>query len=139
MEVLPETRLPKEDGKQLALHPPRKLGDLFFAPKEVGARLLGEGGKAEPRIALVDGSGASSRAGSRMHSLAAARSLLARLHEVAQALREVCPHLAARQMREMQRLEFVRAPAPAAVSVPSMVTGRMKSAPSAMLRTRSIA
>jgi hypothetical protein len=51
---LPETRLPEKHGQKFALYAPRKFGDLFFASEEVGARLFGKGGKAEPGVAFVD-------------------------------------------------------------------------------------
>ncbi len=49
---LAESRLTEKDRQQLALHAPAKLGDLVLAAIEIGARLLGERGKTEPRMLL---------------------------------------------------------------------------------------
>ena len=56
-----EARLAEEDGEELALHASPEFGDLLVAPVEIGARLLGEGGEAQPGILWIDGGSGNER------------------------------------------------------------------------------
>ena len=132
---LAQARLAEQHGQELALHPPRQLGDLLVPTVEVGARLFGKRSQAEPRMALVD---------RRRAGLLCAERL------------RLCVHCCRARMKSTRRCANSPGTAPpgscekcralnlsgtsaSAAVVPSIDTGRINSAPSAMLRTRSMA
>ncbi len=157
---LAEARLAEEDREQLALHAARELGDLLLAAVEIAARLLGERREAEPRMLRVDGGVRDalsvvargvglSRIGRPMGPARRRRHARLRLR-----VRRCHPLRAASRSCSRRANSGVTSPPGSRVKctalnfsgtcasppfVSSIVTGMMKSAPSAMLRARSIA
>ena len=127
---LAEPRLAEQHGEELALHATRELGDLLVAAEEESPRVLGERGEAEPGMAIVD------RLGTRYPGL--------RVHD-GRARVKSCRRAANSGVTappgncvKCNALKRSGTSASAAL-VSSMVTGSTNSAPSAMLRARSIA
>ncbi len=159
---LAETRLAEQDREELALNAARELGDLLLAAVEVAARLLGERREAEPRMLRVDcgvrgravrrrGGGVGAHAGSGIRRGPSVRRRHARLRLRG---RRCHPLRAASRSLSRRANSGVTSPPGSRVKctalnlsgtcasppfVSSIVTGMMKSAPSAMLRARSIA
>jgi hypothetical protein len=131
---LAEAGLAEEHRQQLALHAARELADLLFAAVELAAGLLGEGGEAEPGMLGIDRSVDRRRgAGIRgRHGQASPENRRRR-----RAAKASPPSPAGRRVKcAALNLSGTRA---VTSTVSSMQTGRMKTAPSAMLRVRSIA
>ena len=130
---LAEARLTEQQRQELALHAARELGDLLLAAEEERARLLGEGSEPQPRIAFIDLTGRIGRRQfrNRVHRERARMKSSRRCAKSA----GTCPP---GSWLKCSALNLSGTRASAAV-VASMLTGRMNNAPSAMLRTRSMA
>src|SRR5205807_3151586 len=130
---LAEARLTEQQRQELALHAARELGDLLLAAEEERARLLGEGSEPQPRIAFIDLTGRIGRRQlrNRVHRERARMKSSSRCAKSA----GTCPP---GSWLKCSALNLSGTRASAAV-VASMLTGRMNNAPSAMLRTRSMA
>src|ERR1700721_1084523 len=132
---LAETRLAEQHREELALHPARELGDLLVAPVEISPRLFRERRQSQPGIALVHRIGG--RIGGRHALWLRVHCERARMKSTRRCANSgsTCPP---GRCVKCSALNLSGASASAAV-VASMLTGRMNSAPSAMLRTRSMA
>ncbi len=134
---LAQTGLAEQHGEQLALHSAPELGDFAVAAVKECAGFFGEGGKAEPRVAGIDG-GRGFRRRSRCE------------------VRQFCVHSERALVKSASRCANSGETSPACswvkcnalnlsgtsasfAFVASIVTGRMNSAPSAIFRTRSSA
>ena len=126
---LAESRLAEEHGEETALHPPGELAHLLLAAVEVVAGLLGERGETEPGVARVDR--VSVGGGRVVH----ARRALHRSCRRAANSGEISPPGSRVKWTALNR----SGTSAAASVVSSMQMGRMKTAPSAMLRVRSTA
>ena len=132
---LAEARLAEQHRQALALHAPREFSDLFLAAMEVGSRLLGERREPKPRIRGIHrrrgGHGIGLRGGLNRHG---ARALMNSLSRCAKSgvTRPRSSSVKCSALKRSGTIAF-------AASVPSIATGSTNSAPSAMLRERSIA
>ena len=127
---LAEPRLAEQHGEELALHAARELGDFLVAAEEEAARVLGERGEAEPRMARRRPPQGRCP-GLRVHDgRARVKSFRRAANSGVTAPPGSCVKCSA--------LKRSGTSASAAL-VSSIVTGSTNSAPSAMLRARSIA
>src|SRR5665213_3324360 len=123
---LAQSRLSKQNGQQLALHSSSELGDFLFAAVEILPRLFRERRQSQPGIAFIDG------------------ALRLRVHDCRARMKSATRCANSRGTTPPGNWVKCRAlnlsgTSASAELVASMHTGRINSAPSAILRTRSSA
>ena len=137
---LAEAGLAEQHGEQLPLHAAREFRHLLFAAVEVGSGFLREGRETEPWVGGVDGRGGGIGCVGRIahgDSIGPVHSCRARMKSATRRANSAGTSPPGSCVKcSALNLSGTRA---SAAAVASMLTGRMKRAPSAMFRTRSIA
>jgi hypothetical protein len=137
---LAEARLAEEDGEELPLHAAGELADLLLAPVEEPARLLRERVETQPGVFGIDEVQARGDRCDRLDARLGDRAHVATLDESNSFRRSTNPAGGSPPgmpvMCSARKRSGTRA---IAALVSSMQAGRMKIAPSAMLRVRSMA
>ena len=131
---MPRPDLPNSTVSSLRCTRRDELGDLLIAAVEIAAGVLGEGRQAQPRMGVVDGAVGSPRDGRAADVVHVERACMKSSRRRANS-GVTCPPGSCVKCSDLN----LSGTSASAALVASMQTGRMNTAPSAMLRERSMA